>query len=127
VVFALLILLVVANQGFWTWRLRRGDQGVRFYALYAAGLYLVFALIGLLGTIQLVKYTCDESCYGPGWIHAREAWQWEALPALAAAWLAAAAASTLSLAVRWYRASLAALGVSIAVLTPYGVLLTAWG
>jgi hypothetical protein len=122
VVFGLLVLLATVNQAFWTWRLHRGERGVRFYAFYAALAYLVIALFALVGTKLAVRWTCDESCYGPGWTHAQDAWQWHALPLLAAAGVGAVIASTVFLAVRWYRTSLGALGVSVAVYAPSAVL-----
>ena len=130
-VYGFLLLLLVAGQAFWTVRLHRREAGIHLYALGTASIYLLFAAIGYFGTLQLVKYTCDESCYegpdsvykpGPDWVHAREAWQWDALPLLAGAGLAAVVLSILFLAARWYRGSLAWLGVSAAVYTPFVVL-----
>jgi hypothetical protein len=106
-----------------TYRLARGDEGWRTTALFTAGVCLVIAGLTALAGVQLAGLTCDESCYGPGWRHTPDAWQWQALPILSISGFALLALAARLLLIRRYRPSLAALVVAVVPFVPFAVLL----
>lgn len=92
-----------------TYRLSQGHEDVRVFALWFAAVCVVIAGFVLLAALVWSSLTCDESCYGPGWDNSPDAWQWKALPVLAAAGFTGVAAAAFLLLVSSYRASLRAL------------------
>jgi hypothetical protein len=115
--------MAVAAAGGFTWRLAAGDNRWRFAALYSGGICVVIAGVLTAAAYSLLRYTCDESCFGPGWRHSEDAWQWHAMPVLATAGLAGVALSMMLVALRRYRAGLVAFMAGVAPFVPFAVLL----
>jgi hypothetical protein len=124
VIFSAAAVVVLAAS---THRLARGREELRPLAVLAATVCVAISGVMAAASLALSKLTCDESCFGSGWTHDPDAWQWKALPVLAIAGFAATAFAAGLLGSGRYSASLRALAVGVACFTPFAWLVLEFG
>ena len=111
-----------------TYRLSRGgDESLRPIAIFAAMVCLAITGVLAVAAVVLSDLTCYESCFGEGWRHDPDAWQWTALPALAIPGFAALLASAVMLVLRRYRGSLRLLAAAVVPFVPFAALVLEFG